>query len=103
MAESPSNPGRSPTCVHPVPVASRTADGVADAVLDVEGWQAGWPGNEGLLLAGGAFPRRLRPAPASGDPLSDRLAPTWFREELFDLDRATGEGSGERPIGRGSP
>lgn len=65
-------------------------DGVA---LDVEGWIVVWPDparTEGFLLAGGAYPRRVRTAPDDGTAgaLADAFDPAAFREDLFDLVRA---------------
>jgi hypothetical protein len=65
---------------------------VGDVRLAVDGWVAVWPDGDGFLMAGGAYPTAVRDD--GGDPetaaaLAERLSPTAFREELFDLIRRT--------------
>jgi hypothetical protein len=65
-------------------------DGIA---LDVDGWLAVWPDtarSRSFLLAGGAYPRRVRTAPDDGTAAALEAAfdPAAFRDDLFDLVRA---------------
>lgn len=65
---------------------------VGDVRLAVDGWVAVWPDGDGFLMAGGAYPTAVRDDggdPATAAALGERLAPTEFREELFDLIRRT--------------
>lgn len=65
---------------------------VGDVRLAVDGWVAVWPDGDGFLMAGGAYPTAVRDDggdPATAAALGERLAPTAFREELFDLIRRT--------------
>ncbi|RDI70586.1 hypothetical protein [Halopelagius longus] len=56
--------------------------------LVAEGYLAVWPDDGGFLVAGGAYPRAVESGPAA-DELSALLEPERFREELFEMVRAT--------------
>ncbi|MFB6281359.1 MAG: hypothetical protein ABEH40_05025 [Haloferacaceae archaeon] len=58
-------------------------------VVAVEGWIAVRPGEGGFVLAGGAYPRAVRSEPADAG-LATLVDPGAFREDLFELIRATG-------------
>lgn len=64
---------------------------VGDLTLDVQGWLAVWEVDGDFLLAGGAYPTRVRDGggDATGEALAAALDPERFREELFTLVRAT--------------
>lgn len=57
-------------------------------VVLAEAYVAVWPDDGGYLVAGGAYPRRVESGPAAGE-LSALLDPERFREELFEMVRAT--------------
>ncbi|WP_129116809.1 hypothetical protein [Halegenticoccus tardaugens] len=60
--------------------------------LAVEGWIARWRSDGQFLLAGGAYPTAVRGAADDGTAAAVRetLRPEAFRDELFELIRATG-------------
>lgn len=63
---------------------------VGGFAVAVDGWIAVRPGPAGFVLAGGAYPRAVRSAPADDGDLAALLDPEAFRADLFDLIRATG-------------
>ncbi len=70
--------------------ATGTVDGVG---LDVRAWAAVWPTGGRYLVAGGAYPTRVRRVSGDSAVDTDTLAtffdPDAFRAELFELIRAT--------------
>lgn len=58
--------------------------------VDADGWIVVRPDVEGFVLAGGAYPRAIRPASATDAWPSGLLDPDAFRADLFALVRATG-------------
>lgn len=57
-----------------------------DWAVAVDGYVAVWPDDGGFLLAGGAYPRGVASGP---DELTACFDPEGFREELFEMIRAT--------------
>ncbi|MFC6825726.1 hypothetical protein [Halopelagius fulvigenes] len=61
---------------------------LSEFALLAEAYVAVWPdGGGGFLVAGGAYPRDVESGPA--EELSALLEPDRFREELFEMVRAT--------------
>lgn len=63
---------------------------VGGLTLDVQGWLAVWAVDGDFVLAGGAYPTRVRESDdeLAGETLQERLRPKQFRDELFELVRA---------------
>jgi hypothetical protein len=71
---------------------------VGDVTLDVQGWLTVWQLDGDFLVAGGAYPTRVREDHDDGGTeqraaLNARLTPQRFREELFGLIRSVEKGA----------